>query len=160
MAVSGIAPFLLKLTHENWIYDYRALIGGSTIIRTDCADDAKFYNALWKIRRFVEFWIDNEARMTTISIERLITSNLWPLDWPSQASKRLNDEFLGRFIKDGVDNRDRLDGASIPQICQLLKEWAKARWHTEPKYSSSGGPRLKSAVLLDTEAIEHLNGLP
>jgi hypothetical protein len=141
---------------------YLARTWGYTILRTAYADnDAAVNTAVQALHHFMRATGEGECRWVTERLQQQQrTRQKLPAGVPDTADARPSDEFyVHRFVTELVQDREQLNNATIPQACNFFRRWALARWQKEEKYMSASSPRLKSAILLDAEAVAHLQGL-
>jgi len=122
---SQITDYLKYLTENFWCDNYRARTWGYTIIRTAYrdGDDEKFKHGIDKIHRFLRLWSDTEVQSATKRIYgigglrgKYEFKYYWPERMPEIASSIPNELFLGRFVNDIVEDKEKLNEATVAQV--------------------------------------------
>ncbi|KAH6846949.1 hypothetical protein B0I37DRAFT_373934 [Chaetomium sp. MPI-CAGE-AT-0009] len=133
---------------------------GYTILRTTYNNDTAVDTAIDALIRFIHAMARRECHGVTERLQRLQQSRQLPAGVPDTGDARPSDEFyIKRFVTELVQDRAELEGAAVPQVCAYFRRWSLARFDKEERYFSAASPRLKSAILLDAETVEHLQGL-
>ncbi|KAK4122292.1 hypothetical protein N657DRAFT_635080 [Parathielavia appendiculata] len=129
---------------------YRACTWGCTILRTAyTTTDVAFQTAVDALYRYMRAVADAEIR-SGVPLLYLV-------------DPRPSEEFyVNRFINDVLQDRERLENATVAEACAYFRRWALyCCWYgSEERYFSSAvGPRLKTAILFDDETAAQLQGV-